>query len=285
MTIPTGLSLPPMRPRLAFSNLGAPNWSFERTVAAAREYGYDGLELRLLDGEPIEAAKLDRAVRRNVAQALSRADLPLVCFDSSVVLARSFELELSASLELAAAWGAPLVRVFGGHIDRSDPRGAAFDDVAGRLEPMLRQADRLGIAIALETHDAFSSTASVTELLDRVDHPRLVAIWDVQHTFDAGESPVEAVELLGNRLVHVHVKDARRLEAGWKLVLLGEGDVPVADSLWALRQTEYDGWISVEWEKRWFPELAEPEVALPQHATLLNRWLDSQSYRGLANRL
>jgi hypothetical protein len=31
--------------------------------------------------------------------------------------------------------------------------------------------------------------------------------------------------------------------------------------------------ISVEWEKRWHPEIEEPEVALPQHLSVLNTWL------------
>jgi hypothetical protein len=35
----------------------------------------------------------------------------------------------------------------------------------------------------------------------------------------------------------------------------------------------YQGWISVEWEKRWHPEIEEPEVALPQHLRLLELWL------------
>jgi len=31
--------------------------------------------------------------------------------------------------------------------------------------------------------------------------------------------------------------------------------------------------VSVEWEKRWHPEIAAPETALPQHLALLRRWL------------
>ena len=37
----------------------------------------------------------------------------------------------------------------------------------------------------------------------------------------------------------------------------------------------YRHWISVEWEKRWHPEIEEPEVALPQHLDLLRAWLES----------
>jgi hypothetical protein len=31
----------------------------------------------------------------------------------------------------------------------------------------------------------------------------------------------------------------------------------------------------VEWEKRWHPEIEEPEVALPQYLDLLRAWLES----------
>lgn len=39
---------------IAFSNLAAPGWTIERTVDAVEEFGFDGLELRLLDGEPVD---------------------------------------------------------------------------------------------------------------------------------------------------------------------------------------------------------------------------------------
>ena len=45
--------------RIAVSNLAAPDWTLERMLAAVREYGYDGLELRLLGGEPIDVLALD----------------------------------------------------------------------------------------------------------------------------------------------------------------------------------------------------------------------------------
>jgi UDP-N-acetyl-2-amino-2-deoxyglucuronate dehydrogenase len=35
-------------------------------------------------------------------------------------------------------------------------------------------------------------------------------------------------------------------------------------------------WISVEWEKRWHPEIEAPEVALPQYRRVLAEWMISQ---------
>jgi fatty-acyl-CoA synthase len=230
------------------------------------EYGYDGLELRLLNGEPIEPLSLDHATRRAVGAALAAGGVPLVSLDTSIELARPFERELPAALELATEWAAPTVRVFGG----ASPE---MDDIARRLEPALDRASALGVTVALETHDSFSSAALVGGLLRRVDSPFFAALWDLHHPYRVGESPREVLRTLGGRINLVHVKDARRRDGDWELVALGEGEVPVRESLTALGATGYDGWLTVEWEKRWHPELAEPEVALPRELAALNRLL------------
>ncbi len=36
----------------------------------------------------------------------------------------------------------------------------------------------------------------------------------------------------------------------------------------------YDGWLSVEWEKRWQPSIADADVALPQYAAGVRAILD-----------
>jgi len=252
--------------KIAFSNLAAPQWTLERTLAAVGEYDYDGLELRLLDGEPIDPLSVDPGTRRAVAAMIAAAGVQLVALDTSIELGRPFEHALPAALELAVAWCAQIVRVFGGE-------AGATDDVARRLGPMLDRAGELGVTVALETHDDFSSAELVAELLRRVDSPSFTAVWDVHHPYRHGESPQDVVRALGTRVALVHVKDARRSGDGWELVALGEGEVPVRESLDVLRDVGYDGWLTVEWEKRWHPELAEPELALPRDGATLRRWL------------
>jgi sugar phosphate isomerase/epimerase len=211
---------------------------------------------------------IDATKRRAVAVMLERAAVPLVSLDTSIELARPFERDLPAALELASEWRAPAVRVFGSE-------SQALDDIAGRLEPALGRAAELGVTVALETHDYFSSATLVAELLSRVDSPSFAALWDVHHSYRVGESPEDVLRALGTRIHLVHVKDARRRGDEWDLVPLGEGDVPVRKSLAALAAAGYDGWLTVEWEKRWHPELAEPEVALPRELETLERWLRS----------
>jgi sugar phosphate isomerase/epimerase len=252
--------------QIAFSNLAAPAWTLGRTLDAVSEYGYDGLELRLLDGEPIDPLSLDDAARRSVRAMLTRSGVQLISLDTSIELARPFERELRAALELAAEWDVPAVRVFGG-------AAPVLDDIAQRLASVLDRASQLGVTVALETHDSFSSAALVGELLLLVESPSFAAVWDVHHPYRVGESPQDVIAALGDRIHLVHVKDARREGDDWRLVPLGEGEVPVRESLAVLDAAGYRGWLTVEWERRWHPELAEPEVALPRELTTLKRLL------------
>src|SRR5215813_3723841 len=73
--------------KLAFTTLACPNWTFEQCVEAAHGYGYEGLELRLLDGE-IVSGKLNSEQRRRVRACAARAGLPIVGLDTSVRVAQ-----------------------------------------------------------------------------------------------------------------------------------------------------------------------------------------------------
>jgi sugar phosphate isomerase/epimerase len=267
--------------KLAFTTLACPGWTLEQAVAAARQYGYEGIELRLLDGE-ILRSDIDIETRRRVRERCTDDGLPIVCVDTSVKIAQPDPAARAeqirdgmAFLELAAGWDAPLIRVFGGPpagADEAAAREAAIECIA----PLAERGRELGVAVALETHDAFSGSAIVADVLASTPADGAGALWDTLHPFRVGDTLDQTIANLRGRLLHVHIKDGRRPADGgpnWDLTLLGAGDVPIRDILAALRTIGYDGWLSVEWEKKWHPDLAEPELALPQHATLLREYL------------
>jgi sugar phosphate isomerase/epimerase len=263
--------------RIAFSTLAFPAASLATAVSLGRSWGYTGVELRLIDGELIDPA-MPAAARAAVKRTTAAAGLPIVAVDSSVRLtADDPGPELLRFLELASDWESPLVRVFGGTLDGEPAARRAQVEAGARvLEAAIPAAGRLGVAIGLETHDAFSASVQVAGLLAMVESPWAGAVWDSDHPHRVGERPDEVYRQLAGRLLLAQVKDARRDAAradGWQLVLLGEGEVPVREILGLLDGGGYRGWISVEWEKRWHPEIEEPEVALPQHLELLGSWL------------
>ena len=257
--------------RLAFSTLGCPDWSLERVAEAAREYGYEGVELRLVDGE-ILAPHPSQAERERIRAALR--GLPVAAVDTSIRMAApepGWEDDLHGYAELAVELGSDLLRVFGGTATPGDDSA-----IVDHLRRAAEIVGGLGVRVVLETHDDFSSARAVHRVLDQVREPAVGALWDFHHPYRMGEEPEEVWDLIGERTLLVHVKDAVRdasERTGWKLVLLGEGEVPVRRSLQVVQERGYSGWVTVEWEKKWHPEIPEPEVAFPQHAELLRRWL------------
>ncbi len=265
-------------PRIAFSTLAFPDAKLASAASLGRRWGYSGIELRLIDGELIQPS-MPTARRAQVKRTLAAAGLPVVAVDSSLRLTGDDPgPELQRFLQLASDWEAPLVRVFGGALaaDSSPARQEQLRIAAAVLEDAVPIARRLGVAIGVETHDAFAASSVVAGLLALVPSDQVGAVWDSHHPHRMGETPAEVYAHLGPRILLAQVKDARRTADGdWQLVLLGEGEVPVRDMLGLLAAGGYPHWISVEWEKRWHPEIEEPEVALPQHLDLLTKWLEA----------
>ncbi|HEV2252998.1 MAG TPA: sugar phosphate isomerase/epimerase family protein [Streptosporangiaceae bacterium] len=275
--MPTETGSPPDSPvRIAFSTLAFPDASLASVVSLGRRWGYAGVELRLVDGELIDP-RMPPADRARVKQTVMAAGLPVVAVDSSIRLTGEDPgPDLRRFLELASDWESPLVRVFGGALaaDRAE-RQDQLRAAARVLESCTPLARRLGVAIGVETHDDFSASSVVASLLAMADPEWAGAVWDSHHPYRVGESPADVYANLGRRILLAQVKDARRRPGGdWELVLLGEGEVPVKEMLGLLAAGGYRGWISVEWEKRWHPEIAEPQIALPQHLRVLAEWME-----------
>src|ERR1700733_9016378 len=270
-------------PRIAFSTLAFPDADLATALSLGRSWGYAGVELRLIDGELIDPAMRPEA-RAQVKRTLAAAGLPAVAVDTSIRLTGEDPgTELRQFLELASDWEAPLVRVFGGALPGDGPaRRIQLEAAARVLEAAAPAAERLGVAIGVETHDAFSASAVVAELLALVGSASVGAVWDSHHPHRAGERAADVWANLGRRILLAQVKDARQgpaREDCWQLVLLGDGEAPVRDMLALLSAGGYQGWVSVEWEKRWHPEIAEPELALPQHLTVLGTWIREMNER------
>ena len=210
------------------------------------------------------------------AAPFADAGLEICCLDTSAsfsdpVRATQGHKEARAAITLADALGAPCVRVFGGGVPDGGSRVEAVKSLVENLQALGEYAQQSGgVTVVLETHDAFSTGTQVAEVLTQVGHPRVAALWDLHHPFRQGEAPEVSWATLGAWTRHVHVKDSRPPD---DYCLLGEGDVPVLPMLRLLRQGGYDGWISLEWEKRWHPGLEDPSVAFPQYAAKLRDYL------------
>ena len=265
---------------LVFSTLGSPGWSLERAAEQAVADGYAGLEVRILDGQiippdlPVERRAAIRSLMKQHGLVIAGIGAS-TRFSSPDADDRAKHLaDLRGYLALASDLEVPIVRTFGGGPSEGQTMDDVIDLVAASLAEAAPDAERHGVTICLETHDAFCRGQEVAGVLNQVDSPWVKAVWDVHHPFRMGESTEDTWNYIGSRLAHVHMKDALRREDGsWELKLMGEGEVPCREILHMLAAKGYDGYICAEWEKAWHPEVEEPEIAIPQHARVLREWM------------
>jgi len=93
------------------------------------------------------------------------------------------------------------------------------DDLIKNLEKILEKLENTEIVIALETDLEPNSFKS---LLQKFDHPKLKANYDIGNSISNGYDPKIELELLKNWIINIHIKD-RKLHGS--TVPLGDGDV------------------------------------------------------------
>lgn len=266
---------------LAYSTLGCPDWTFDHAATEAARHGYSALEVRVYNGDIIPPV-LPASEIQQIHTTMESTDIYIAAlglstrFNTPDAAVRQKNIDdLKRYIELAAALDCPMVRTFGG--EPAD--GATLEQVVGwvseALDACAPLAQEHGVTILLETHDAFCRSAIVAQVLNNITAPSVGAVWDVHHPYRMGETIDDVWQNIGPRVKHIHMKDARLRENGaWELVLMGEGEVPCRDILARLYAEDYAGVITAEWEKKWHPEIAEPEIAMPQHAETLRAWMD-----------
>jgi glucosamine-6-phosphate deaminase len=262
--------------RLCFSTLGCPAWSLARVIDEGARMGYDGVELRFLENDDALWARpeLVGAGLRQTQARLADAGLAVACVDTrsffhspDAAARRTAVDEAERTAALAAELGAPGIRVFG---DRVQP-GADLASTRGWIaEALSTLRDRLhgsGVCVWLETHGDFATAAASRALVEQAGAEGIGVVWDPANAFaEFGEEPETGFATLGGFVRHVHLKDVRRSVDGripWPPVLTGAGDFPASRTLSLLKRAGYDRFVSHEWEKRWHPEIEEPEIALP----------------------
>jgi sugar phosphate isomerase/epimerase len=244
--------------RFAFSTLGVPALPVDQVVRLASEHGYHGVELRASDEEPVHTG-LSAGERARVAEQFAKAGVEILTVASYAKVAAAGDDgpvldEIGAAMTLAADLGASFVRVFPGGGDLPPAEADAL--AARRLAAAAPVAEDLGVRVLLETHDSHRGGADVARVLGTVGHRGAGAIWDVMHTWLAGEQPSTSYPVLSPYLGYVQVKDIASATDRTPLPL-GAGVLPLAETVEVLSRADWDGWLCWEYEKRWHGGAAE----------------------------
>ena len=269
---------------LAFSTLGCPAWDWKRILEFAHHHGFAAIELRGLQGNmdlpanPLFAS--DRIAQTK--KEIQSAKLRIACVSSSANLymeepdKRAKEhADARKFIDLASALGAPYVRVFGGKAatDKAPvPDGATKARVAAGLRELGEYAGPHNVTVIIESHDHFTSSATLSDVLHAAGSEHVGLLWDAHHTFaTSNEDPEFTVKQLGPWIRNTHLKDSIGTGEDRKYVLTGTGNVPIARQIKALQSIAYKGFYCFEWEKVWHPDIADPQIAIADFARVVGR--------------
>jgi len=263
--------------KLAFTTLGCPEWSLEQIAEFAGANGFEGVELRTSpDGNHLsDEAPVEEAARiRELFESKGTRPFSLMAYSrfgstDPAELAANRE-KLLHVLDLAAAAGADFVRTFAGQFGENKTRDQAIADAAEYIAPCAAKARDLGVALGVETHDDWCDAANIRALQQKVGGG-LGAVWDFANAVGStGKSAREQFDDLGDTILYCHVKDMVKGEDGKsKYVPVGTGDMPVREVVEILKTNGLDLFLSFEHEKKWHPELPEPEEAFRHYAQFM----------------
>jgi sugar phosphate isomerase/epimerase len=273
---------------MAFSTLGCPAWSLGKILDFAEQHGFAAIELRGLEGNldlPSHAAFAAGAIEATKKEIAAHG-LKIACVSSSARMGeedagkRTKELaDGRRFIDLAATLGAPYVRVFGDGKEQPDgkPGEALKARVASGLHELGEYAGARNVTVIIESHDNFTSSAALEDVLTRAESGHVGLLWDAHHTFaTGGEEPEFTVKQLGTWIRHTHLKDSVGTGKDRKYVLTGRGNVPIERQIRALQGIGYSGVYCFEWEKVWHPDLEDPEVAIADSARVVGGILRKQ---------
>ncbi len=258
--------------------LGVSSYSFRKYQKAtgcdfvaladkAKELGFDGIEFLEIRGEdPIGEAK---RIRDHCAEL----GLPIVAYTIGAnLLSDNVEEEvarLKRSVEVAAALGAPVMR----HDVSTKLRpieGYTWEMGIDEMVPAIREitayAAERGVRTCSENHGKlYQDSLRVKRLIEAVDDPNYGWLVDIGNFLCVDEEPLSAVRRAAPYAVHAHAKDFLyhvthegipkpdgffETRSGNLLrgTVVGHGMVPVFDCVKALKESGYDGWLSLEFE-------------------------------------
>ena len=246
-----------------------PDWNVKQILIAAEKYGYDGVEIRVESNHKhkigLSTPKEERIAVRN---SFADAGIEISCLATSLKFAtidkekRKNNIDtLQKYIDLSADIGCPYIRIFGGSIS-VEPRGI-ISYMAEDLAIVANYACGSKVEILLETHDHFSHSLWVKEVIKNTNHLQVNALWDVMHPFRMLEDFSYTYANLKGHIRHLHIHDGIYNHDKTKIdmYLLGEGVINHRIPMRFLKKEGFSGHFSLEIIGK-----GEPDKWLEQYA-------------------
>ena len=244
------------------------NEKFDPTFARIKEWGYDGVEPFITPDEPVNLsavrATLDRlGLERTTCTVLPR-DASLASYDAAhrangVAYLKKC-IDRTAELGAHAICG-PMHSALG-FMTGNRRTDKEWNWVVKGLRAVAARAEKRGVCICIEPLNRFetyflNTLEDSARLVEEVGSPNVKIHFDTFHSNIEEKHQAEALRAAAKHVGHVHISENDR-------GIPGSGHVDWKGVFKVLKETGYDGWLTIE-------SFAQPEPALAAAAAI---WRD-----------
>lgn len=270
--------------KIAGHTMGTPEYTVCEAIELMHRIGADGIEIVVQDdycsGLPCDC---DENTLSEVKQCAEKNGIQIICLTPYNSYFNSLD-ETVRQREIAAIkkvigycdyLGAKYIRIYGGNLAAGDTE--KLTERRAKLVESMRElgdaAAEKGVTLVIENHFntmAVSAKESAS-LIEEIDHPAVRILYDQANlTFTENECYEEAIPVQQKYVKYIHVKDlvfkegvafsssnvahSDESERNVYTRIVGEGVVPWPQILRAVKERGYDGWLSLEYERRWHPD-------------------------------
>ena len=250
--------------KLSFSTHTVTAGSFAELCDMTAAYGYDGIEIydthaeramhadSVLHSGAIAQGKR-KLFNRSIAVTALTCPTPVTEGCDPAAFTRYLEHAINANV--------PSVIFM---LDAAMTEVPTANDWYETLMPAVKMAEEFGIDILFESVGVLAKTENILEIINRFASTAIGVAWNVRATyFDGRETADDTIQTLGAYIRYVRLGDRKDGED----VLLGEGELPLADVVNALRSLNYDGYICVDENE----EIKDPDIVLTHFKGLMQK--------------
>lgn len=173
------------------------------------------------------------------------------------------------SLSLARELGAPSVTTEpGGPVPAGARWSQALKTFVEELKPVAEHAHREGVSLLVEPEPGLliENAEQFEEFMRYVDCPAVGLNFDVGHFYCVGDDPPPTIRRLARYIRHFHVEDIAATRVHEHLIP-GRGAIDWPATVNAIRDTGYQGWLTVEL----YPYVEDPDAAAAEALAVLQR--------------
>lgn len=265
--------------KLAFSTNAYLKFSFSEAARRLAEIGYTGVEI-MADVPHAWPACLLEEQKQAIRDALKQNNLAISNINAFMMNAISDHRQqywhpswiepdphyrqvridhTKRALTLAKELGAPCITTEpGGPVPQGESWNKMLKLFVEQLKPVAEHAEKEDVLLLIEPEpDLLVETAGqFEELMKHIDSPAVGLNFDIGHFYCVGDDPAATVPRLAKYVRHFHLEDIAATRVHHHLVP-GEGAIDFAATLRAIRDINYDGWVTIEL----YPYVDDPDPA------------------------